>query len=97
MPILPLVGLAPPMMNVVNWALPPLKAGNIQGAAYNAAYSLALDFAGYDLNKKEWTGGNMLSTYGAMFAGILGHMLASKLGANRAIKRIPILGKWVQL
>jgi hypothetical protein len=84
-------------MNLANWVKDPLMQGNIQGAAYNGAYSLLKDFTGYDLNEQRWTGGNMLQTYGSLLAGYLGHRLATKFGVNRYLGKIPILGKWVEL
>lgn len=96
-PILPLVGLAPPMLNLSFWAGTPLMNGDWQGAIYNGTYSLLKDFTGYDLNEKKWTGGNMVATYGSLLMGYVGHVLAGKFGANRAIAKIPIVGKWIEL
>jgi hypothetical protein len=97
LPILPLVSLAPPALNFVNWVKDPLQAGNFQGAAYNGAYSLLKDFAGYDLNEGKWTGGNMLSTYAALLAGYFGHRIASKFGVNRMMHKIPLVGRYLEL
>jgi hypothetical protein len=39
----------------------------------------------------------LFNTYGGLIAGIFGHMLASKFGVNRAMKKIPYVGKWISL
>lgn len=39
----------------------------------------------------------LANTYGGLLAGVVGHKLANKFGVNRAMKKIPIVGKWVQL
>jgi len=38
-----------------------------------------------------------IPTYTGLFAGIAGHMIANKLGVNRYMKKIPLIGKYVQL
>jgi hypothetical protein len=39
----------------------------------------------------------LFNTYGGLIAGYAGHMIANKLGVNRYMKKIPMVGKWVQL
>jgi len=39
----------------------------------------------------------LFNTYSGLLAGIAGHMLANKLGVNRQMRRVPVIGKWVQL
>lgn len=88
-PVLPMLSLAPPIIRAAEWIKDPLAAGDFKGVAYNAAYSLLKDFAGYDLNENRWTGGNMFQTYGAMIAGYAGHKIATMLGVNRIFARLP--------
>lgn len=88
-PVLKLVSLAPPIIRAVEWIKDPLAAGDFQGVAYNGAYSLLKDFAGYDLNENRFTGGNMLSTYGTIAAAYVGSKIATMLGVNRVLARLP--------
>lgn len=88
-PILPIISLAPPAANFITWVKEPLMAGNFEGAAYNAAYTLLKDFVGYDLNEQRFTGGNLIQTYGAIAAGYIGHRLANMFGVNRIFKNLP--------
>lgn len=96
-PLLPILGLVPPMLNAYNWARPPLESGNLSGAVYNGAYSLMKDFTGYDLNENKWTGGNMVATYTGILAGFIGHKLATRFGINRYMAKIPLAGKYLEL
>lgn len=41
--------------------------------------------------------GFLFETYGGLAAGIFGHMLANKFGVNKSMKKIPFLGKYVEL
>jgi len=38
-----------------------------------------------------------VKTYGALGAGVVGHMLANKFGVNRQIKRVPFIGNKIEL
>jgi hypothetical protein len=39
----------------------------------------------------------LYQTYGGLMAGIVGHYVATKFGINRAMKRIPLVGKYIAL
>ena len=47
---------------------------------------------GFQFNPKY-----LYATYGGLIAGIVGHKLANKFGINRYMKRVPMIGKYVQL
>lgn len=44
-----------------------------------------------------WSLQPVIETYTGLFAGIVGHKLANKFGINRYMKRVPFLGKYIQL
>ncbi len=39
----------------------------------------------------------LAQTYGGLIAGVVGHKLATKFGVNRQMRRIPFLGKYIEL
>ena len=39
----------------------------------------------------------LFNTYGGLLAGIAGHMLATKFGVNKYMRRIPMIGKYIAL
>lgn len=100
MPILPLLGgVVAPLMSAVQGSnfmhdiqTNPTAAisGLIDqiGQKYTG-YSFLYGY-GFDINR-------VIPTYTGLFAGLAGHMLANKLGVNRYMKKVPIVGKWVQL
>lgn len=59
------------------------------------------NFTGFDIDTGQWGGifgwKSMLKTYGSMLAGYAGSKVATKLGANRALKNVPIIGKYIKL
>lgn len=44
-----------------------------------------------------WQMQPLIETYGGLFAGMAGHMIANKLGVNKQFRKIPVVGKYVQL
>jgi hypothetical protein len=46
---------------------------------------------------QTWSMQPMIETYTGLLAGVAGHMLANKFGVNRTMKRVPFIGKYIQL
>ena len=46
---------------------------------------------------RYWNTAYLFNTYAGLFSGIAGHMIAQKLGVNRQIRKIPLVGKYVSL
>ena len=44
-----------------------------------------------------WNPAYLLPTYGGLAAGVIGHKLASKFGVNTSIRKIPVIGKYLEL
>jgi hypothetical protein len=96
-------GLVAPVMQSFD------AAGGVSGLTSNPALTaqatldqIGQKYTGYSFfpqlsNTTGWHPEFMIGTYGGLIAGVIGHMIANKLGVNRYMKRIPLVGKWVQL
>ena len=68
--------------------------------AYNMADQIMQRYTGMHLNPKFGSGINtayLFNTYGGLAMGIVGHKVASKFGVNSQLKKIPMIGKYIQL
>jgi hypothetical protein len=64
------------------------------------ADQLMQQYAGISPIYHAWEGFNFNSivpTYTGLFAGMAAHWMANKAGLNRAMKKIPFAGKYVQI
>jgi hypothetical protein len=104
MPILPILGgVVAPMVQSFNYAggvgllqSDPVGLGRGMLDQIGQRYmgiSIFPDMSGV----KGFQINPVIETYGGLFAGIFGHMIASKFGVNRYMKKIPLIGKWVSL
>jgi hypothetical protein len=78
-------------------ALKVAQAGDIAGAAREFSNIAMINFTGYDMRTGTWNSGAPTKTYSMLIAGYVGHMIANKIGANRAMGKIPLIGKYVKL
>lgn len=105
MPLLPVIGgVVAPMLGAWTDAgvMDKLNAGTPLEAAKAMLNEISLRYIGYQpfVGYQTTMGFNfdkVIPTYGGLIAGVVGHMVATKFGINRQMKRIPFLGKYVQL
>ena len=104
LPILPILGgVVAPMMDSFERAggmddlkSDPVKFGKgfiDQIAQHYTGYSVFPDVSGVTGLNTQY----LFNTYGGLLAGVVGHMLANKFGINRYMKKVPLIGKYVQL
>lgn len=77
-----------------------MDQGDLAGAVLEAGNIMSLNFTGFSLkgpDKGTFYPEKLMQTYVPILIGVVGHKLATKFGANRAMKKIPFLGKYVQL
>ena len=67
------------------------------GAILGVANQIVKQYTGMRLSGDGFDQSYLISTYGGLAAGVAGHMVANRLGVNKQMKRIPMLGKYVQL
>ena len=89
-PILPLAGIAVSVAKPIEKAI----AGDYEGALAE----LSARFTGYNPQSQvfDWKYA-LLNGYVPVIAGALGSKLATKVGANRAISKVPMIGKYIKL
>lgn len=79
------------------------QQGDMQSGLRETIDIIGINFLGYKFSDgSNWwgrtdTGIGPLQTYTTIGIATLGHMLANKFGVNRAMKRIPFLGKYIAL
>lgn len=74
------------------------KKDNPQEALKEFANVLSLNFTGYDINQGRFSDFNgVIQTYGSLLLGYVGSKVATKLGVNRAMQRVPLVGKYIKL
>lgn len=79
-------------------AIPMLQAGaQPADAALEFGNILSRNFTGYDMKERKFNFQDPLETYGMILAGYAGSKLASKIGINAQMKKIPVIGKWIKL
>lgn len=92
-PLLPLVtGVAPVFMAYSK------LGGTPESLFFNPQETLrqiAFEYSGYDINTGGWHSDIFMRNIGMWIAGAAGHYIANKAGVNRAIARIPFIGKYV--
>lgn len=81
-------------------ALPYVQSGNFQDALLEAGNILSMNFTGFsmkgpDAGQFNWQ--KPFNTYSRILAGWVGHKLATKAGVNRQMKKVPMIGKYIQL
>lgn len=76
-----------------------IQGGDIAGGAKEFIDILGINFLGYKFSDGTnwWSRGFPLNTYVPIALGVVGHKLANKFGVNRAMKKIPLIGKYAQL
>lgn len=80
-----------------------IQAGQPDQAAIAFADQLMQHYTGFKpFNTFEGQGGTwhfepVIQTYGGLVAGYIGHVLANKFGINKAMNRIPLIGKYFSL
>ena len=89
-PVLTLLGLGAAVANPVQQAI----AGNYEGAIAEAGAR----FTGYNYQSKVFDlKYAFMNGYLPIILGALGSKAATKLGVNRAMKKIPMVGKYIKL
>ena len=89
-PILPLAGIAVAVIKPIEKAV----SGDYEGALAE----LSARFTGYNPQSQvfDWKYA-LMNGYVPVIAGALGSKLATKVGANRAIAKVPMIGKLIKL
>ena len=104
LPILPILGgVVAPMIDSFERAggmndlqSDPVKFGKgfiDQIGQHYMGYSIFPDVSGVTGLNTQY----LFNTYGGLLAGVIGHMVANKLGVNRYMKKVPLIGKYIQL
>jgi len=78
-------------------ALAVAQGGDLIGALREFANIEMINFTGYDMNSGGWSFGSPLKTYTMIIAGWAGSKLASRLGVNSAMRKIPLIGRYVKI
>ena len=101
LPLLPLIGgVIAPMLDAAKECN---FVAQIQSDPLNAVTDMVDQISQHYIGfstKGSFVGFNskyMIQTYGGLVAGIVGHYVANKFGINRAMKRIPLVGKYIAL
>ena len=59
---------------------------------------LGINFLGWKFSDSSWWGWmSPIKTYGEILLGAVGSKVATKVGANRMIAKVPVLGKYIKL
>ena len=100
-PILPTLAVASPIIQSFNTVggISTLRSDPSKFIMHMAD-QLMQRFTGFHLLPEYGTGINtayLANTYGGLALGIVGHKAASKFGVNRTIKKIPVIGKYIEL
>ncbi len=74
-----------------------IEGGNLQGALTQFTDRISLNFTGFQPSTGAVNYAYALDTYKQIFLGYLGSKIATKLGANRHLKKIPIVGNAFKL
>jgi hypothetical protein len=98
-PLLPLMGgvIAPMAGAIQDTDFINGVQANPATALYNLADNISQRYCGYSFQNNAFNMGGMIPTYTGLIAGLIGHKLASKFGVNRAIKKVPFVGRYIQL
>lgn len=79
-------------------ALPLAQAGDYAGAAREFIDVLSIQTTGYKPSDgSNWGLTKPAQTYTAIIMALIGHYLCNKLGVNRSIAKIPMVGKYISL
>lgn len=73
-----------------------MKSGDPATIARESAYSVAYETIGWDYNG-TFDFGIIARNIGLIGVGYISHMIANKLGANRYMKNIPIVGRYISI
>ena len=74
------------------------KKDNPEDALKEFANIISLNFTGYDIRQGKFSDfRGVINTYGSLILGYAGSKLANKMGVNTAMKRVPIVGKYIKL
>jgi hypothetical protein len=67
------------------------------GATLGLVNQIVRQYTGFGLRGEPFDYMLPLTTYAGLGAGVVGHKLANKFGINAQMKKIPLVGKFVQL
>ena len=70
--------------------------GDINGAK-SYLNELAVNFTGYDAASGSWNINRAIETYVPIVVGAMGSKLATAVGVNRYMRKVPFIGKYVKL
>ena len=77
-----------------------IQNGDPAGAIMEAGNILSMNFTGYSLKGPDagtFYPHHLINTYTPIAVGLAGHFIAQKLGVNRMMKKIPMVGKYISL
>jgi hypothetical protein len=83
--------------NQIGGALQRYNAGDMQGAIKEFADVVSINFTGYKPSDGSWWFNKVAQTYGGIILGYAGSKIADKVGANRMMRRVPLVGKYIKL
>jgi len=73
------------------------EAGDIEGAVKEFLGCNLHNFTGYRITDGQFDFQKPLQTYTLLITAWVGSKLATKFGVNRALKRVPFVGKYIKL
>lgn len=103
LPVVHKAFLEPIMGDGARWGAAKMyqsSGGNIQDTVMEGAEILVENFTGFGIKGPEagkFFPDLLLKTYGEIVIGAIGSKIATKLGANKSMRKIPMLGKYVKL
>lgn len=97
-PLISTAGLLAGLMTINrNNAVEKIKKGDVQAGLMSAVTELVVGATGYDIINKSWNFKRIGEFYIPIIVGVAGSAIATKLGINRRMKALPIIGRYIKL
>jgi hypothetical protein len=80
-----------------NNAIGQIQSGDFAGGIQNLGRELIVGATGYDIVGQGWMPNRLVEFYGPIVLGVIGSKVATMVGANRTMKKIPFIGKRIKL
>lgn len=93
-PILPVAGAIAPMAIAIK------NSGGIRGITSDpqkALFNIVYEYSGLSMDAGRWDSSVLLRNVGIWVGTAVGHKVANALGVNRALGKIPFIGKYLSI